>query len=385
MEQKFKLDKNGKIDDDDPIYEKLELWHENDEYDKILNTIQSIPRKIWSNRLWFRFISALNNLKRFDEAHTEIEKIKKYCQSPKDQASAAYMLGYAFYMEDQEFKALSLFKQAMQLDKERDLFYDCQDCEKYIRQHFTKLVRTVSMLNQFFMEKEQSVPEEDKAELSAEQMPLMFSYLPSVRRLPVVEKTMQTSDLYFKYTSEEKDAVREFLLKTYQIHDFNTLKQSAADCFHINANYKDMVAYTLGHPHFDINTLKGSGRLAWDCSMQYMEQIIEYIPHGGLVAWDISETIGLARHAYTCDLINENELSKFVYDCAAEILKKYTSWSEYLTALVLGGAYFVFIGDLNIKASVGFLNTIGKIFLKSPLFSYKWAVNLPELENKSLS
>lgn len=377
MEQKFRLDQSGKIADDDSVYENLDLWHENDEYDKILNTIQSIPRKIWSNRLWFRFISALNNLKRFDEARTEIEKIKKYCQTPKDQASAAYMLGYIFYMEDQEFKALSLFKQVMQLDEERNLFDDCRDCEKYIRQHFTKLVQTISMLKEFFIEKEQSIPEEDKIELSAEQLPLMLSFLPSVRRLPVVEKTMQTTEPYFKYNSEEKEAVCEFLLKAYQIHDFNTLKKSAAKHFHVDNSYKDIMAYTLGRPHFDLNELDESGRLLWDCSMQYMEQIIEYIPHGGLAAWDISETIGLARHAYACDLIDENELSNLIYDCTAQILKKYTSWNEYLTALVSGGAYFMFIEDLNIKASVNFLNMIGKIYLKSPLFSYKWATSLP--------
>ncbi len=378
MEQKFRLDKNGKIADDDVIYEKLNLWHDKDEYDKILSTLQSIPRKLWSNKLWFRLISTLNNLKRFDEAYTELEKIKKYCKTPKDQASAMYMLGYIHYMKDEEFKALEFFKQAMQLDNERNLFDDCRDCEKYIRKYFEKLVQTTSMLNQFFTEKEQAVSDTDKEIISAERLPLILAFLPSIRRLSVVETAMQTEDIHFKYKSEEKETVRKLLLKTYQTSDFKTLKKAVKSCFHIDNNYQDIIDYTLGHPNFDPEQLNPSERLGWNASMQYFEQIIEYIPNGGLIAWDMSETIGLTRHAYACDLINENELASIVNDCTEKLLKKYTSWSEYLTALILGGSYFLFMNDFNIKASVQFMTTIGKLLLQSPLFSYKWITDINE-------
>lgn len=45
MEQEFSIDKNGMIKDNDPIYKKLDEWHDNDEYDKILETIYEIPKK----------------------------------------------------------------------------------------------------------------------------------------------------------------------------------------------------------------------------------------------------------------------------------------------------------------------------------------------------
>lgn len=367
METKYKLDSNGKIADDDPIYQNLEMRHENDNYDKILKIIQSIPRKQWSHHLWFHYISALNNLKRFDEARAELRKISEFCKTPQDKATAAYMLAYIFFMEDQELRALTLYKEAMRLDAERDCTGNCLDCENYIRKHFRKLVQTVSVIEQFFKEREQAAETAEKTELPPEKQIMLLSFLPSIHRLPVVKEPLLTEDLFSEYPPEEKDVVRQYLLETYKITNLSTLQKASEHYFHVNNFYNDILAYTLGQPNFDPATLENDGQLAWNGSLRFIEQIIEYIPAGGLMAWDMSERIGLARHAYACDLISRAELQSIINEHTSQIFKNYNSWSEYLLAVVLGGGYFLFLEDLNIKSSTDFVSLIGKTLLNAKI------------------
>ncbi len=51
------------ISDSDKLYEELDKWHDDNEYDKIANAVMNIPHENWSNKMWFRLISAYNNLK----------------------------------------------------------------------------------------------------------------------------------------------------------------------------------------------------------------------------------------------------------------------------------------------------------------------------------
>lgn len=80
--KKISKDKNDLIGDKDAIYNKLDKLCDQKMYDKIVETILDIPFERWSNRLWFRLISAYNNLKQFDKAELELKKIKDRCESP---------------------------------------------------------------------------------------------------------------------------------------------------------------------------------------------------------------------------------------------------------------------------------------------------------------
>ena len=106
MSKNYELNEKGQIKDTDPLYDTLDVWHDEDEYDKILETIYAIPREQWSNKLWFRVISALNNKGEFTEAKKEIGALNDRCETPAEMAKLFYMLGYIFYKSDQEYKAI---------------------------------------------------------------------------------------------------------------------------------------------------------------------------------------------------------------------------------------------------------------------------------------
>lgn len=377
MSKKFELDKNGHILDSDPIYEDLYKWHENDEYDKILETIYAIPHKYWSNRLWFRVISALNNKKEFDKARIEIEKIKKRCESPADQAKLYYMLGYGFYMEDKEIKALNLFHKALKVDPdntaELDLYESCKDCEKYINRHLKKLDSMSYTISEMINEFTHQTSEEDKEILNEDEFIMMLSFIPSIRRCSNITQTLQLEDLSFKYDDEQKKLVKEWLRQNYGVKNSSTLSEAFETLFHIGKRFDDIIAYTLGKPNFDLNELSEKGFQAWNAGIMFAEKAIRYAPKGGLMAWDISEKIGLARHAYACDLISKNTLISIVNKEMNEAIKRYSSWEEYLKSVVFGAGFFMFFSeDFNIVKSIDFMQTITSTLLKSDIAKKEW-------------
>lgn len=379
MAKKFELDKNGHILDSDPIYDDLEKWHENDEYDKILETIHAIPHKYWSNRLWFRVISAFNNKKEFDKARAEIEKIQERCKSPADQAKLYYMLGYGFYMEDQEIKALNLFRKAMKIDPENtadlNLYEICKECEKYINQHLKKLDGMAYAASEIIKDNFNQISEEEKENIEHKDFIMRLSFIPSVRQIPNSSQSLQLEDLFFKYDDEQKEIVKKWLRENYGVKNSATLSEALKTQFHIGKRFDDIIAYTLGKPNFNINELSEKGFQAWNAGTMFAEKIIRYSSEGGLMAWDISEKIGLIRHAYACDLISKNVFIDNLDEQFAEAEKRYSSWEEYLKAVVFGAGFFMFFAEnFNIVKAIDFMQAMTALLLKSDIAEKKWYI-----------
>lgn len=374
MDRKFELYENGIISDNDPIYEQLDEWHDNDEYDKILETVYAIPREMWSNRLWFRAISALNNKKQYDEARKELDEIFERCETPKDKGRYYYMLGYIYYMEDKELKALYYYRKSMEVDPKRDLIEDCAECQQYIDKGLENLEDIANNIIQTLNERMEE--QTDKKEPDGDEFIMLLAFLPSIRKIPKLGKCIGLEKLFYKYNDDEKEIVKKFLFDAYGIKDRDTLKKAFRDEFSIDTKYEDVKAYLNGNPYFDIDELNDKGRAGFDACKMYIEKIIDKVPDGGMVAWDISERIGLLRQAYACDMLTNSDYASGIVTFTDEAKKYYSSWEEYVRAVILGGGFYMFfISEFCFKDGFDFICNIGPVLIDSKVLDYKWEDN----------
>ncbi|MDE6724126.1 MAG: hypothetical protein K2J79_00830, partial [Ruminiclostridium sp.] len=174
-------DNTGIIKDDDAIYEKLDKWYDDKEYNKIADAVLDIPFERWSNRLWFRLISAYNNLKQFDKAGLELQKMKSRCESPADIAHWYYMNGYIQFMNNRMFSALHLYEDGLAADPEDtdelDLQQEIDDCWVQIKKDL-KILHDISdnIVKDIKLNCSEKA-DSDKIKLSDEQFTLELGFL----------------------------------------------------------------------------------------------------------------------------------------------------------------------------------------------------------------
>ena len=97
----------------DPAFlEQLAAWHEDCEYEKIVEAIEAVPPQERGYVLTGQLARALNNLERYAEAAELLLATKKRGRSDP---LWHFRLGYAYYYMDQEVKALPEFERADEL------------------------------------------------------------------------------------------------------------------------------------------------------------------------------------------------------------------------------------------------------------------------------
>lgn len=372
MSKNYDLDENGWIKDTDSLYETLDEWHNNDEYDKILETIHAIPREHWSNKLWFRVVSALNNKEEFDAAREELNHLSERCQTPADQAKSYYMLGYMYYKTDKEYKAIECYQAGMECDPEDSgelsLQNECDECRTYIEHGLKSLTDLSEAVTYSFAQRIEQNP--NKKDLDGDNFTMALSFIPSIRKITPLDKCIGLDNLFFKYSDDEKEIVKDFL----NIHDKEALKDALDDA-RFGSRFNDILAAKAGNPPFSLDELNASGKTLWNASTEYAESIMKQLPAGGISAWDISEKIGLARHAFACDLITNSEYMMLLTELTDEAKEKYHSWEEYLIGLSLGAGYFMFfIDELSLSGAFEFTKSMASLLLNSVLPDYNWPV-----------
>ncbi len=378
MNTEIVLDENGKVSDDDKIFDKLYNWHNNDEYDNIIEAICDIPRTQWSNKLWFRLISALNNKKMCEESRKELDLIKERCVTPNDKSHYYYMLGFSYYIEDSEVTALRYFLKALEEDKdyadEVGLQEEIERCKSFIDESFENLANYSKDIVNYITTKIKHTPEKYKKEPNYEEFGYMLAFLPCIRKVPVLDKPPAgLEDLFFKYDDEQKKAVLKWLKDNFDVYDKKSLKEIFVSDYDNNRYFLDVKNFLNGTPSFDINKLNEYGRFCFESSVSYIKQIIKYIPSGGVRAWDLSERIGMARHLYACGKLTNSEYTSFIIAMTDEAQSLFSSWEEYLISLILGAGYFMYsVNNFNIKESMDFMMNMVSLILKSNIPDTQW-------------
>lgn len=376
MAMEISLDEKGKISPDSELFKQLDEWHDKDEYRKIVEAVLSVPHENWSNKLWFRLISAYNNMEEFDKAREELDKIAPFCDNPADIAKLHYMHGYIYYREDREYLAIAEYRCGLEADPDNtaglNLENEIEDCRKYIRKNLAKL-RSLSekLYNDI---KVRCREKSEKNKLSDEEFTLYLGFLPALRVIPGHEHSIGF-DYSGKYESAEKQALLDWLKTGFGITDresFFDFYYNAPHC-NINSMGEEVRMYLAGTPLFDMDQLNSDGRYAFECFTEFIKTFNEFLPDAGVLAWDISEGMGFVRWAYACDIITDADFSeqmRFLHDLAREY---FTSFEDYILSLAFGAAFFMFkLDKLNLISSIDYLARTAPLLLHGDLPDLEW-------------
>ncbi|MDE7193188.1 MAG: hypothetical protein K2O14_04380, partial [Oscillospiraceae bacterium] len=246
------LNENGMIADDDKLYEKLDKWHDGEDYDKIVSAVLDIPQENRSNKLWFRLISAYNNLKQFDKADEELRKIFPRCEAPVDRARWHYMNGYIFDINRRELAAMHCYEDALEADPDDtaglDLEKNIEDCRRYIEKDLKNLRELSEKITKDIKKRYAQMPWSEKYELNDEEFTLQLGFLPAIRKIPGHEHGPGFKEYFIKYKGEQKEQAKEWLERLYGItarKSFIEFFQTSRDC-NIAHFANDVIAHLNG-------------------------------------------------------------------------------------------------------------------------------------------
>ncbi len=386
----YRLDENGKFSDDNDFFEIIGKWHDDDEYDKIVNSILEIPREHWSTKLWFRLISAYNNLEQFGKAREELELIEPLCVSPEQKGSFNYMHGYIFYREDKEMMAISCYNDGKEADPEdlgeHDFDALIKECQEYIDKELNKLGALSEQIAREIKSACAEKPEKEKHKLSEEEFTMYLGFLPGIRKIPGMDHSPGFDEYFTKYEGKDKQCVLDFFKQMYNVTDresFHELFTKYRGCNLANI-YNYVPLYIAGKPAFELSELNGKGREAFLNSVEFFKPFVQYLPEAGVLAWDICEKVGFARLAYSCDIIGNTDYCTIMMLLTEQAQANFSSFEEYLLSLAFGCGVYVFdIDGWNIVGAMDYLRHMLPLLVHGDLPYIRWRKKLGRPSNKT--
>jgi tetratricopeptide (TPR) repeat protein len=89
---------------------QLNIWHENDEHQQIIDAIEKLPRDDWDFEISGLYARALNNLKRFKEA---LDQLNMFQNEGRENGVWNFRVGYSLYYLNREAEAAEYFQKAI--------------------------------------------------------------------------------------------------------------------------------------------------------------------------------------------------------------------------------------------------------------------------------
>lgn len=377
MANDITLDKNGRISDDDKLYESLDKWFDDDEFNKIVEAVLNVPEKQWSVKLRFRLISAYNNLKEFQKSREQLGKIKSECKKPDELARFFYMSGYILFMNDREMAALACYEEGAAADPDDtsglDLKSDIKECVEYIDKDLDELHKLAAAICADVDKR--CAENSEKVKLSKEQFAVLLGFLPSTRTIPVINKPLGIDSFTLKFKGKDKEQTGKWLSTYFGFSDSESFKKfyrEGRGC-NIALMYSDINALLQGRPNFDTSELNPAGKRAFFNACTFVKPFFEYLPKAGVLAWDISEKSGFSRLAYACDFIPDNDYFSAMLALVEGAGKFFDSAADFMKSLILGSALYAFASDeWNIKGAIAFMQRSASLLINSPFPAIEW-------------
>lgn len=376
MEIKFKEDENGRIHDSDAIFDKIDEQLDNDEYDAVVSKILAIPRKKWSNKLRFKLICAYNNRRDFEKSDAELDEIAPLCETDEDKARYQYMRGYICYMTDREIMARAHYGNALKIAPEYARSIELEDeiaeCSELIEKDFSAMrAMFAKMLGDLTTRCEKP----DKASITDEQFQLRLGFFPSIRKIPGFEHSIGLENYFMKYDDGDKQMCLRWFERFYGITNEETFFDFIQNDFGSNVSRmaNDVIAYLVGKPNFDTAQLNDAGRLSFDSCVEFVKSFGNFIPKAGVLAWDLGEKIGFARHAYYAGIIGNFDYCKGLLTLSDTAAANFSSWNEYMRSLLCGAALYMFnIDGFSVSGAMEFTKNMYKFLMNSDLPDVEW-------------
>ena len=367
------LDENGLISDADGIFEEADQWYEQNEPEKEIACILNVPRRLWSNRLWFRLICAYNNNGSYEESEEELKKIEPCCKKAIDKARLHYYRGWLRgQLSDNPLEMLMEFQKGLAEDPDDalDLKSDCEQCMEEIHKILDNMQSAVIDTVDIVKQRCSLVSEDKKIEADDETFQLYLGFYQGISSLGF--------DRYFlKYSNEDLEKEMQHL-EMYNITDrasfFKCIQEN--EILNQNARLQNALAYINGNPRFDIEELGEAGQFYFQNYVAFVKLFAAYLPDGGVLAWDIGEKIGLARRAYACNILGNTDFVSGMLALSDQLKEVLSSFEEYARSLMFGAALFMFqISGMNIKKAKDFMCSVALDFMQSDLPDTKWIKN----------
>lgn len=111
--------------------------------------------------------------------------------------------------------------------------------------------------------------------------------------------------------------------------------------------YFDFWSSWNGKPTFNIDELKEENRQRFEELKEFSKQFDEIIGMKGYIAWDVAESIQIAREAYLCGYIDEKLAYDIILDFSNMALHTYKDWTDFALSYVCGGCYFIYENTKN--------------------------------------
>ncbi len=366
------------ISDNDPIYETLDRLYDEDKFDEIIAAVKAVPRKQWSNKLWFRIIGAYNNTGRFGDSIQELQGIFPRCRSHEDLARYWYQRGYILYKTDHELAAQHLYERGLAADPDDtlELKTEISDCIAIVAEDFQKLANISERAMMTLKKHCVSSMGKIKYRVSDEEFALRLAYLPAIRHIPNTKYGLGFDDFLKKFPDDEKRIVRAFLKNNFGVVDKKSLDEllNGKLSYNLTSVMHNVCAQAAGSPDFDASALDQNGRELFGDFTLFLSYIIKFLPiRGGVTAWDLSEKIGFARNAYACDVISEKDYCEAVNKYMDIAKQCFSDFDEYLTSLVLGSGMFMFLEDnRSVKSAIKYIDTVMPLVLQGDVPDIMW-------------
>ncbi|MEC0123246.1 SMI1/KNR4 family protein [Paenibacillus pabuli] len=230
----------------DELLERLEAWHEEDEYEEIVNAITQVPEDERDYILINHLGRALNNMERYQEA---VEQFLSVAEEGENDPLWHYRIGLAYYYLEQYENARAAFEAADRLEPGDE---DTQEFLEWIRN------KTTEELREELVEDESAEPVHSVTEITIEPAPGIGMHLES-------KGFWNDSPAYVDQyvlsppTEEQIEAVEEQLVFKLPTFYINMMKLHNGGVPHYRY-FPVSQAENDGKVHIEISNILGVGR-----------------------------------------------------------------------------------------------------------------------------